>query len=307
MDLPKPKSPRAPSKEASRVQARRNPLTGARWERGSKHDTMLAGGSTPFASLAKEKGGGEPDTGGKDLQGDCEDREEQGKPSSFAPYLRGKPKASNGYLESRTTDRKRASGRNSSRNFCSRRVCFALHCGCACESIGRRFIVQGAPVPYFDHSIRYLSHTYHQHIEPLTGQSRNTTYYSKAKQSLPQPWSWSSRASSASLVRASPKTLRCMIVTARLRSFPPPLSRPGAASAISAYRGVKRRRLRSQGQEDDLLTPTGALMGRAWRGGVSWMDGSRRAGPQRLHKSIHSRMGVLYCTWTWDRLQARCW
>ena len=35
---------------------------------------------------------------------------------------------------------------------------------------------------------------------------------------------------------------------------------PGAASAISAYRRVKHRRRRSQ--EDDLLTPTGALAGR---------------------------------------------
>lgn len=39
-----------------------------------------------------------------------------------------------------------------------------------------------------------------------------------------------------------------------------PTHSPGAASAISAYRRVKHRRRRSQ--EDDLLTPTGALAGR---------------------------------------------
>jgi hypothetical protein len=37
---------------------------------------------------------------------------------------------------------------------------------------------------------------------------------------------------------------------------------PGAASAISAYRNVKHRWRRSKEEDDDLLTPTGALAGR---------------------------------------------
>lgn len=57
------------------------------------------------------------------------------------------------------------------------------------------------------------------------------------------------------------------IATVRSSHLFQPTTNTGAASAISAYRGVKRR-LRGQGQEDDLLTPTGALVGCAC--GVSW-------------------------------------